>query len=373
MRRNFPAAALIAAIIVTAAPARAAEVALPSLFDGDAPRAAAIYDVQGERFLGTYRAAKQLPPASLMKMVTALVVAEYLAPTDPVTISSRAVSVAANDTVRWRRGATFTADEVLHGMLMMSSNGAAIALAEAVAGSVEDFRPMAARTLKRIGASDTVLKDPSGLDARGQYSTARDMALIASAVLANDRLAEIVNRRSYDLPWPDGGRAEFGNLNEYLLRDRTAIGVKHGFTSAAGNTVAAASWRKGRVHIVVVLGGADPFAVAKNLMDHAFTVAPGTDRTAKRPRSEPQTEVLGLTITRDADGTVARSPDAIAGPIQIAGAPEPVALDGASTPRDRPGSPTGMRLMIAVAFATYVARVVQVNRRRAHRLAARLA
>lgn len=243
-----------------------------------APRAVAVYDVSGGRFLLERSARAEVPVASLMKMVAALVVAERAQPDEVVRISARAAGTA-HDRLQWRQGASFTVNEVLHGMMLESSNGAAIALAEHVGGSVPGFARLANARLAQLGASGTTLVDPSGLDAPGQRSNARDMALVAAAVLQNEWLADIVSTRSFELPWPDGGRATFGNINEYVRRDPTAVGVKNGFTSSAGNTLAAASTRRGRTHVVIVLHSGEIYDTAKRLMDLAFEVAPGTGST----------------------------------------------------------------------------------------------
>jgi len=275
----------VAPLVVTLAliPGPASAESIPGISSTDAreaygaaaPRAVAVYDPAEQRFLLRHKADEAIPVASLMKMVTALVVAERAAPDEVVKISARAAA-AKHDRLRWRQGAAFTVNEVLHGMLMESSNGAAIALAEHVGGSVASFTLLARQRLAQLGATDTRIVDPSGLDASGQHSTARDMALVAAAVLSNEWLAEIVSTRSFTLPWPDGGEATFGNINEYLSRDPTAVGVKNGFTSTAGNTLAVASTRRGRTHIVIVLHSGEIYDTAKRLMDLAFEAAPGT-------------------------------------------------------------------------------------------------
>jgi len=237
------------------------------------PRAALMYDPAAKRSLGALRPDRRLPPASLLKMITALIVAEQVKPDEHIVITPRA-STAPHDRLKWRRGAMFTADQVMHGLLMESSNGAAYALAAHVGGSIKGFARLADAWLARRGLTDTRLIDPSGLDAPGQYASAGDLAIVAHALLRNPWLADIVRTRSYELPWPDGGSATFGNINRFMWDDPTAVGVKSGFTSAAGNTVVAAATRSGRTHIVVVLNSTEAFPVAKRLMDLAFTLAP---------------------------------------------------------------------------------------------------
>lgn len=309
------------------------------------PRAAALYDVAEERFLGSYRGRSPLPVASLLKMVTALVVSDHLPPDTTITMSRLAANITA-DRVVWQQGARFSVDELLHGMLLESSNGAAYALAiRAGGGSMQTFLGLAREKLAALGATGTVLLDPSGLDAAGQHSTARDMALVAAAVLADPWLASIVTLDSYRLPWPVSGSATFNNLNRYLGRDASAIGVKNGYTSDAGNTVAAAAERNGRIHIAVVLAGPDPYGQAERLIDLAFTLAPGT---------EPEPEL--------------RAPRPEATSARLVAPPQPVAVAATEpAPVPMPDSPTFLRFLVASAFGGTVVRITHVRRRRARR------
>ncbi len=368
--RRLPPAVLAAALafpVVGVAPA-AAQARAPSAADvADAlgpeePRAAVIYDPAEQRVLWGLRHTTRVPPASTLKIATALLVAEKLAPYDEVTISKRAALTEA-DRVQWRNGARFSADQVMHGMMMASSNGAATALAEEVAGSVQAFRKLAARRLPKLGARATRLKHPSGLDAPGQYSTARDLAVLTTRLLDDPWLSQVVQTKTYQLPWPDGGWATFANINRYLSKDPSAVGVKNGFTTEAGNTLVAASTREGRTHIVAVLGSDDPYGQAERLMDLAFDLAPPVPGTATDPvaaiewAEDAAPEVLGVAMHQD---DVVSS----AAPFDDAGAPDPI-------PRGDPivslGGQTTSRLMLAAPIALWGTRFLQVQRTRARR------
>ena len=369
--RRLPLAMLVAALgvpVAGVAPA-AAEARAPSAVEvADAlgpeePRAAVIYDPAEHRVLWGLRERAQLPPASTLKIATALVVAEKLAPYDEVTISERAALTRA-DRVQWRSGARFSADQVMHGMMMASSNGAATALAEEVAGSLKGFRKLAARRLPKLGARATRLVHPSGLDATGQYSTARDLAVLTTRLLDDPWLAQIVKTKTYQLPWPDGGWATFANINRFLSRDPSAVGVKNGFTSAAGNTLVAASTREGRSHIVVVLGSDDPYAQAERLMDLAFDLAPpAPGATADLVSMDPagdavEAEVLGLTMQREESlSSASSSPEEV----------EPAAAVSPLEPLLSSGAQTKSRLILAAPIALWGTRFLQVQRKRARR------
>jgi D-alanyl-D-alanine carboxypeptidase (penicillin-binding protein 5/6) len=209
------------------------------------------------------------PPASLAKMITALVVTEHTRLDDLLTISSTAAHAEA-DRLAWPLGMTFTVEQVLHGMLLESSNGAAVALAEQVAKTPAAFSRLMNDKARSIGATNSHFVTPNGLDAPGQASTARDLALIARVLLQNEVLARIVQTATYDVPWL-GGPATFHNSNRFLATYAGAIGVKPGYTQTAGNCLAAAATRGGRTLVAVVLNSTSVTDDATSLMNDGFT------------------------------------------------------------------------------------------------------
>lgn len=280
-------AALVAAVLVVPAPAPAADPAPPKV----SARAAAAFDVVSGRFLYRFNATAPLPPASLAKMLVALLVAEHLSPTDTVPITRNAATKRP-DNIRWPEGATHTADDLLHAMMLESSNGAAVAFAERIAGSVDAFTTMMNERAASLGARNTRIVDPSGLDAPGQVSTAQDLALIAAAVVREPWPATVVNARSRTIPWTDGGSYRLHTFNGFVARYREAIGVKNGFTSQAGNCLAAAAQRAGRTVVAVVLDDRRWYADTTALMDYGFPRAvPGPLTPLPRPASRAQPQV----------------------------------------------------------------------------------
>jgi D-alanyl-D-alanine carboxypeptidase (penicillin-binding protein 5/6) len=288
-----PAAAVLVTL-ATLAPALATASQPPQRPALEA-RSAAVLDPRSGRLLYDLAADVPVPPASLAKMIVALLAAERLTPVEPVRIS-RAAARARADTLLWREGASFSVETLLHGMLMESSNGAAIALAERLAGSIAAFGPMADARAAALGATRSRFVDPSGLDAPGQYSTAHDLAVLAWAVLREPRLAAIVRTRAYPVSWPDGTTVVFHARNGFLRRYPGAIGVKNGFTSAAGNCVAAAAIRGGVVLVAVVMNDRLVYDDAARLMDLGFGLAPASPATGDPLRVEeglPRRAVTG--------------------------------------------------------------------------------
>ncbi|HVL91459.1 MAG TPA: serine hydrolase [Actinomycetota bacterium] len=335
MPRALAAALVVALMVPAAASSRtAASATLPPL----TAAAAASYDVVGERFIRRVNADVRLAPASLAKMLVALIVAEQLTPDEQISISLRAANTKP-DNIRWPAGAVYTADELLHAMMMESSNGAAVAFADHIAGSVTTFSEIMDAKAASLGAHDTHIIEPSGLDAEGQYSTANDMALIAAAVVRDPWLSKVVRTKTHVIPWKNGGKYTLHTLNGWIVRFDGAIGVKNGYTTQAGNCLAAAATRFGRTVVTVVLNDRRWYADSVALMEDAF------------PRSVPG-EVKPL-------------------PPKTAAASADVRAAAAAVPAGRTSKLLAATMAMGAATLTVAARRRQVVRRRRARAAAR--
>lgn len=168
----------------------------------------------------------------------------------------------------WR----FTMRDLLWGLLLQSGNDAAIALAENASpdGSVEGFMAMANALASRLGADSSNFVNPHGLDAQGQVSTARDLALITQAALENPRFVKMVSTKTHNVAWGDGKPHTFINHNKLLWRYEGTIGVKTGFTNQSGPSLISAVRRDGSTLIAVVLGSGDHYGESIALYDWAF-------------------------------------------------------------------------------------------------------
>jgi len=306
--------------------------------------AVAIVDPTNGRLLYGKQADTPLPAASLLKMVTAILVSERLRADDTVTISA-AAGHARDDQIAWRQGATFTVDQVLHGMLMESSNGAAIALAQRIAGSLPAFARLANARAAQLGATHTKIVDPSGLDAPGQHASAYDLALIASAFLKIPWLAHVAVTKTYSMPWPDGTTATIGNLDRFVTSYPGAVGVKNGYTSVAGNCVAAAATQGGKTLVVVVLNAKHVYETAARLMNAGFA-------TATITTWEP--DHLPVTVPASEDSIRAR-----------------VTAKTREVAQTKRGGHSVLPYIIVLILLAYGARVTQIKRRRIRRRRAR--
>jgi serine-type D-Ala-D-Ala carboxypeptidase (penicillin-binding protein 5/6) len=230
---------------------------------------AALVDLDSGQVLFQRRAGKRRPIASTTKIMTALLVLEETKAKDVVTASGNAAGQEGS-ILGLAEGEEITVRNLLSALLLQSANDAAVALAEHVAGTVDDFVDRMNARAHRLGAVDTRFASPNGLDDRG-YSTARDLALITMEAYRNETFAEVVSRLAVRIPSPDGDPRYIQNRNALLWLYPGAIGVKTGFTSAAGFCLVGAAKRDGLRLAAIVLGGPDEaFSDAAALLDFGF-------------------------------------------------------------------------------------------------------
>ena len=213
----------------------------------------------------------QYYPASITKILTALVVLENASLDEQVSFSHEAVydvEEGSGNKVGLEEGDVLSVEDCLYAMLLMSSNQAANALAEHVGGSRQGFVDMMNARIAQIGCTGSQFRNPSGLNDPEQVVTPYDMAMIAREAFDNEALLEIASARSYRLPAtinnPEGRSltAECRILNttdpdsQYYFPD--AVAAKTGYTSLAGNTLVLYAERDGRSVISVVLKGSQP-------------------------------------------------------------------------------------------------------------------
>lgn len=225
----------------------------------------------------------RLRPASLTKMLTAVLAVEALGPTTEVLVSRRAAAV---DGVRLglRAGMRLPAEHLLAAALLRSANDACLALAEAVAGGEAAFVARMNERAAALALADTHFSNACGFDAPDHYASARDLARLADAALAEPRIAAIVARESGTARTSDGKLFRFDNTNVLVGRVDGARGVKTGWTKAAGRCLVAAAERAGTRVLVVMLGAPDRWWDAVAMIESAFEDARAR-LTPQRPRA----------------------------------------------------------------------------------------
>lgn len=213
------------------------------------------------------------PVASLTKIMTALLVLEKLGLSQKV-IFSQAAAQASSDKIKYKVGDERSSEELLYSLLMLSANNAAAALAEKIGGSQEVFVQMMNLKAAQLGAVNTAFANPHGLPAaQPQYSTARDLAIIAVQAMKHPVFRKIVASRDYDFVITGESSKKIENTNELLKVYPEATGIKTGYTREAGYCLVASARRGGLSLIAVILGSdsrAQSFADAKELFEYGF-------------------------------------------------------------------------------------------------------
>jgi len=216
--------------------------------------AALLLDAENNRVLYEKNGYKRLAMASTTKIMTCIVALENADLTGVVTVSSYAASMP-DVQLNVRMGEQFYLGDLLYSLMLESHNDVAVAIAEYVGGSVEGFAAMMNQKAKELGCEDTNFVTPNGLDAKEHYTTARDLAVIASYAIKNQKFIEITNASTHSFKEIKNGRSfHVSNKNRFLYMMEGAIGVKTGFTGDAGYCFVGAIKRTDRTLVSVVLG-----------------------------------------------------------------------------------------------------------------------
>jgi serine-type D-Ala-D-Ala carboxypeptidase (penicillin-binding protein 5/6) len=235
------------------------------------PRAGLVVDVDTGEVLWRRRPLMVLPMASLTKIMTALLVVERGRPDAPVRITPAALRYTGSGVGLLPRGRRVRFETLLNGMLLVSGNDAAIALAVHLAGNERRFVARMNERAARWGLECTHFASSHGLE-DGNRSCARDLAVMTRLAMAEPRIRRIVRRRQVDFRFPTkGGRLFLYGHNPLIrLGYPGAIGLKTGYTNAAGRCFVGVARRGGRRVAVVLLNSRDPAKHAPKLLDAAF-------------------------------------------------------------------------------------------------------
>jgi serine-type D-Ala-D-Ala carboxypeptidase (penicillin-binding protein 5/6) len=235
------------------------------------PRAGLVFDVKTGEVLWRRRPLLALPMASLTKIMTALLVVERSHPGDPVRITNAALRYSGSGIGLLPRGKRVRLETLLNGLLIVSGNDAAIALAVHMAGSERRFVEVMNRRAADWGLECTHFASSHGLE-DGNRSCARDLAVLTRLAMAEPRIRRIARRRQVDFRFPIKGRRLYLYGHNPLIRlgYPGAIGLKTGYTTAAGRCFVGVARRNGRTLGVVLLDSRDPAKHAPKLLDAAF-------------------------------------------------------------------------------------------------------
>ncbi|MFN2202646.1 MAG: D-alanyl-D-alanine carboxypeptidase family protein [Caldilineaceae bacterium] len=219
-----------------------------------------VYDVDAGRTMYSRNADAPLPPASLTKLMTALLVLESDTLDDSVTVTAE--DLVGDSSMGLAAGETLSVQELLWGLLVASGNDAAMALARHISGDVDSFvRAMNARA-QELGLSATHFDNPHGLDADGHVSSADDLLMLTMRLLDYPLFREIVETDEIVV----AGHT-LVNTNEMLDTERDVDGVKTGTTTRAGQCLVLSVRNEGHRLIIILLGSDDRYRDARSLRE----------------------------------------------------------------------------------------------------------
>lgn len=190
--------------------------------------------------------------ASTTKIMTCIIILENCSLNETVTVSKKAASVHGS-TLGLITDMKISVLDLLYGLMLRSGNDCAIALAEHLAGNVENFSVLMNQKAKELGLHNTNFVTPHGLDDENHYTTAYELALLTNYALNNEEFKSIVSTKNYTISF-NGGNRTISNTNELLGNLNGVYGVKTGFTFNAGRCLVSACKRDALDIIVVVLG-----------------------------------------------------------------------------------------------------------------------
>lgn len=227
-------------------------------------KAAILMHADSGRVLYEKNADEHMLIASTTKIMTAIVVLEHCELDDLVEVDSRSAGIEGSS-MYLKAGESYTVEDLLYGLLLVSGNDAASALALHVADSMEEFAELMNAKAAELGMTESSFKNAHGLDEEGHYSTARDMAKLAAYCMGNEDFARIAGTVSHTV-----GEQTLVNHNRLLREYDGCLGLKTGYTMAAGRTLVTCAERDGARYVCVTLNDPDDWDDHKALYDWAF-------------------------------------------------------------------------------------------------------
>ena len=256
MRRFVTLTALSACILFTSAYGEAPELSAHSAVLMCADTGDILYEKNAD---------ERMLIASTTKIMTAIVTLENCGLDEAVDIKPEYCAVEGS-LMYIKPGESYTVRELLTGLMLVSGNDAALALAYHTAGSLEAFAALMNEKAEELGMENSAYKNPHGLDELGHYSTAHDLAVLAAYCMENVDFADIVSEKSCTV-----GDLTYVNHNKLLWECEGCLGIKTGYTKASGRSLVSCCERNGMRLICVTLGAPDDWNDHKKLYDEGFS------------------------------------------------------------------------------------------------------
>jgi D-alanyl-D-alanine carboxypeptidase (penicillin-binding protein 5/6) len=235
-------------------------------------KASALYlvDLKSHRILLEKNAGGRLPPASLTKMMTALVAMEAASPEQVVQVDRRAL--VHRSSLKLHPGEQFLLRDLLTAMLVTSANDACEAIALHVGGDADRFVTMMNERARTLGLENTHFANACGFDAPGHYSTAADLARLTEQALQVPAISMMVRTVTRDISSVNGARQVSLHSTNELLLDPDVTGVKTGYTSKAGRCLIASMFKDGHQLLLVGLNVTSRWEQATQLLRYGQAV-----------------------------------------------------------------------------------------------------
>lgn len=276
----------------------------------DSASAAIIYCADNGEVLYGHNINDKRAIASITKIMTAVVALEYAASYDKEVKITPAM-YAEGSSMYLKEGEILKLSEIVKGMMSVSGNDAANAVALSVGGSMEKFSDMMNDKARQIGMKNTHFVTPSGLDSEEHYSTAYDMALLCAYAMENETFREIVSQKNIDVSYiyPENKMQTLTNHNRLLSLYDGCIGIKTGYTMKAGRTLTSCAERDGVRLIVVTLNDGNDWDDHCGLYDYGFSVVErirlaDENRRIEIPVAGEENETAVVVPERNMDVTV---------------------------------------------------------------------
>jgi D-alanyl-D-alanine carboxypeptidase (penicillin-binding protein 5/6) len=228
-------------------------------------QSAVLIDADNRRVLFEKNSTSKMGMASTTKIMTAILAIEKCDVNEIAKVSYNA-SITEGSSMYLKSGEQVSVYELLCGLLLSSGNDAAVALAEHISGSCEEFALLMTERAKQLGAYMTSLENPSGLDGENHYTTAQDLAVITCHAMTLPLFAKLVSSASIKTE-----RAAYFNHNKLLSMYQGITGVKTGFTKACGRCLVSSVSRNGFNMIAVTLNAPDDWNDHMRMYDEAFS------------------------------------------------------------------------------------------------------
>ena len=229
---------------------------------------AVLMDADTTRVLSSVNAHTRLPMASTTKIMTALLALENSSLDDIVTVPKEAYAMEGSS-MYLNLGEKIRMEDLLYGLMLSSGNDAAVTIAMRIGGSVEGFAQMMNNKAAALGCTNTHFVTSNGLHDPQHYTSAYDLALIASAAMKNPQFRTIVGTKYWRTKSGDVTRT-LKNKNKILWQYEGGNGIKTGFTKDSGRCLAFSVERGGHTVVGIVLACPDMWNASKSLLDYAF-------------------------------------------------------------------------------------------------------